>query len=106
MISSIPMTEMPSGKIIQIHVDDETLFKIAEEVSKNEQAMAALKEGKRRDKEAKARGDISSPEPPDDYLIIYQIMNKFDERYAGTVGHRIINFLEAELMTDEVNPNG
>ena len=45
MISSIPMTEMPSGKIIQIHVDDETLFKIAEEVSKNEQAMAALKEG-------------------------------------------------------------
>ena len=42
MISSIPMTEMPSGKIIQIHVDDETLFKIAEEVSKNEQNVSVF----------------------------------------------------------------
>ncbi len=95
------MTEMPSGKTIQIHIDDETLTRIAEEVSKNEKAMNALREGYRRVREALARGDISSPEPPDDYRIIYLIMNDFDGRYAGSMGPQVIRFLQEALLGRE-----
>ena len=104
MLSSMPMTEMPASKAIQIHIDDDTLSMIANEISQNEQAVSALKEGKRRVKEALKRGVISSPTPPDEYLIIYQIMNKFDDRYAGALGSEIIKFLQDELLIDEANP--
>ena len=92
------MTEMPSGKSTQIHIDDETLSKIVKEVSQNERAMSALKEGQSRVKEALDKGEVSSPTPPDEYLIIYQIMNKFDDRYAGVLGPQVIKFLQAELL--------
>ncbi len=99
MLSSLPMTEMPSGKTIQVHVDDNTLAAIKEQVQKNPDAMAALEDGYIQVQKALERGDISSPEPPDSYTIIFEIMNQFDSRYAGTLGPRIIKFLQEQLLS-------
>lgn len=98
MLSSNYMIEMPSGKRIRVHVSEKTLLLIMEEVRKNKSAMLALQEGMRRHKEAMARGDISSPPAPDEYSIIYNIMNKHDPRYAGTLGSEIIVYLQDRLM--------
>lgn len=69
------MAEIPSSKIIQIHVDDETLSQITREVNQNKKAMVALRERYDKAREALNRGYISSPTSPDDYLIICNIMN-------------------------------
>ncbi|MES0868200.1 hypothetical protein [Pseudovibrio sp. SCP19] len=98
LLTSNFMIEMPSGKRVQIKIDRDTLLQIAEEVRGSETAIEALREGKRRHQEAHARGDISSPEPPAEYAVIYKIMNNYDVRYAGALGSEIIEYLQETLL--------
>ena len=92
------MIETKSGKKIIVEVDDATLAKICHDVSRNTVAMDALRQGYRDIVAALERGDISSPEPPRDYIVIYKIMNSYDERYAGTLGSQVIVHLMHELL--------
>jgi len=101
MLKSFPMVQMPSGKTVEIQIDQKTLSEISNEVKENPRAMAALKKGLEISKQAHAEGKLASPTPPDDYIIIYRIMNKYDESFAGALASQVIEYLRRELLSGE-----
>ena len=101
MLSSIPMREPTTGKVVQIHVDCDTLARIVKMVSQDDDAMHALRLGKQIIDQAKKNGRMSSTRPPEEYKILYHIMNEFDGRYAGALGPKIIRHLEKVLLGSE-----
>lgn len=105
MLRSIPMAEPKTGNTIFIEVDERTLSKICQEVRQDPVAMNALGQGYQDTLAALRRGDVSSPKPPLDYIVIYKIMNRYDERYAGALGSRIVSYLMDELIgRPDMNP--
>ncbi len=98
MLRSMPMFDPETSNKIVIKADDETLEKICNEVSRNSLAMSALRKGHQEILASRLRGDISSPTPPAEYHVLYRIMNKHDQRFAGTLGSQIIRHLEQKLI--------
>lgn len=64
------------------------------------EAFAALCEGYELNGEARARGDIGSPPPPRSYSSIYRIIRDYDVRMPGTIGLKIIHWIEKALLGD------
>ena len=83
---------------VQVIATDEVLRAISKRVLTDREAYNALVEGYRRNAESMAFGDISSPEPSKEYLVIYSIMNDFDPYFAGAMGSSIIQYLERTLL--------
>ncbi|OBY28536.1 hypothetical protein [Leisingera sp. JC1] len=98
MLRTMPMFDPETRKQVVIEADDETLEKICNEVSQSSLAMSALYKGHQEIVASRLKGDISSPTPPAEYLLLYQIMNKHDQRFAGTLGSQIIRHLEQKLI--------
>lgn len=93
MLRSNPGLELRNGEPVTIVVDDQTLEWIEEDVRANKKAMVALAEYDLAVKTGLDRRDLPSPTPPDDFLEIYKIMNKYDERYAAVMGNKVIAHL-------------
>lgn len=81
-----------------IFIYDVELQEISAAVEGDTDAMVALKEGWELNKAAIRRGDFSSPPPPSAYAKLYEIMDRCDPNFKGTLGGQIIRYLERTLL--------
>lgn len=94
--------ELPEGERKSIEVSDETLNAILSDVLVDQRALEALKLGAIQANAALTAGATSSPEPPEDYKVLYEIMNRYDGRLAGVMGPEIIYRLKKQVTENEL----
>ena len=98
MLKSVTLFDPRTESTYVIQVSEEVLGKICDDVRSDPIAMDALRIGNENNQKAIRRGDISSPKARPEYRVLYEIMNKYDARFAGVMGSRIINYTMDKLI--------